>query len=172
VHRAAALAVRGDEPRAAFLGKPRLLHRLGDAEDGEGVVGGREQRLADVKAGKGLALEEHDGMPELREPDRGGASRRPSAGDGEGGVVGLGHRPRRYHTRFFTDAACPENADSRHSYEREEIMIDRRQIQAAEQRYAQRGEMTESPTDAMARTAKRVTRVTAAAIPTDSAETG
>jgi hypothetical protein len=74
-----ALAVMGDQPRSELLRKPGRGHLLRDAEEREGVVGGREQRLADVKAREGLTLEQHDGTSALRQGNCRGRSGRAAA---------------------------------------------------------------------------------------------
>ena len=83
------------------------------------VVGGGEQRLADVEARKRLALENRHPPPALGEPDRGGAAGRAAAGDGDveivGGVggfrgghgVGLGSEAGQYTSHAFAMTLDP-----------------------------------------------------------------
>ena len=67
---AAAGPVVRDEPRAPLFREAGRGHRSGHAEEGEGVVGRGQQRLADVKARERLPLEEDNRTPTLRQRDR------------------------------------------------------------------------------------------------------
>ncbi len=76
-----------DEARAPLLRKRRGLDVLHDAELGQRLVGGGNERLADVEARKALALEEDDGVTAAGHRDRGRGAGRASADDGKVEVV-------------------------------------------------------------------------------------
>src|SRR5207248_1739330 len=85
---AAALAVVSQKPGAPFFREARGAHSLGDAERFESLVGGGEERLADVKSRERVALEQDDGVALLPERDRRRRTRGPASGDGKIKVVG------------------------------------------------------------------------------------
>ncbi len=81
--RTAGAAVVGRKLHAPLDRKAGGLDPLGEAELGEGIVGRRDQRLADVEAGKALPLEQHDPVPAGGERNGRRAARGPAASDGE-----------------------------------------------------------------------------------------
>jgi len=78
----------GEQRGAPLLREALRANQLGDAELLEAAVGAREQRLADVEAGEGVALVERDAAPAPGQRDRRGATGGATAGDGD--VVGSG----------------------------------------------------------------------------------
>ena len=101
-----AQAVVCEKPRAPFDRKIRCRHFFGEAEGGEGFVGGGEKRLADVKARESLAFEENDRMSALRERDGCRAAGRAAAGDGEIEVVGQARS-------MSCDPRCADETDAK-----------------------------------------------------------
>jgi hypothetical protein len=83
VDRPAAAAVVRRKARAPLLGEAGGADARLEAELEEGLVGGGEQRLADVEAGEAVALEQHHPVAAVGQGDRGGAAGRAAAGDGE-----------------------------------------------------------------------------------------
>src|SRR5438034_106346 len=76
------LAVAGDELRAELWEEVAAQQLLGDAEAGEEVVVVGKERLADLKTGEALALEQHDGEAFARQ-QRGGRGAGGAAADDE-----------------------------------------------------------------------------------------
>ena len=82
-------AVRSVETGAPFRRKAGGLHAVGDSEGGEGIVRGRQQRLADVKARELLLLEQDDAVALLGQADRRRSAGGAAASDGEVEIVAV-----------------------------------------------------------------------------------
>src|SRR5205085_4447475 len=67
------------------------FHLVGDAERRKRIVRRRQERFADVKTRKRVALEQHDFVATLRERDGGRGAGGAAAGNGEIEVVARRH---------------------------------------------------------------------------------